>query len=67
MFNGGDPCGPRGGSCDALDLCPNDPDVETLVLAVNLGECTSNLHNRDSIIFKVSAVQNTKELYFLIY
>ena len=54
-FNNGDPCGPRGGECDPIDLCPNDPDVETMVMSVNLGGHCSDSGNKniDSIVFKV--------------
>jgi hypothetical protein len=53
-WNDGTVCGPRGGACNPIDLCPGDPEVSTKVMAVNLGGyCggTGNI-NIDSVVFK---------------
>ena len=56
-FNNGLPCGPNGQPCDPIDLCPDNPEIQVKVLAINLGQdCGPSAKNRnpDSMVFKVT-------------
>jgi len=55
LFNGGQPCGPNGITCEPINLCPDDPQVQVKVMSVNVGQqCVSGNKNIDSIVFKVT-------------
>ena len=53
--NNGEACGPNGIECDTINLCPNDLDVTSWIMAANIGgHCSDGGNvNMDSIIVKV--------------
>ena len=62
-FNGGNVCGPRGGPCDVMELCPYDPQVQVKVMSVNLGGHCSDGGNKniDSIVMKVRNIHQVSQ------